>query len=361
MQVSPFPWQGPIAPDEVIGRSELLAELMANASEHVVTAVLGPRRYGKTSLLRRLAHDLDEVTTVWVDLYGATSMHDVVHKLDRGMTSAGRRFREPATDRALSIGLNLGPVALSASHDPARPEPSVRLQQLLEVLVDTARAVPTMLVVDEFSAIDAVSGAAGLVRTALQPAYSDLAILFAGSEPSVMATLFADRAQPFFGQAEVLDVPELPLPDVVRSVRKRFSETGREAGDLGGWIHHGTRGHPQRTMQLADRVWRLVPKGTATTDRARAAALEQLRAATALEHRPHYDALARGAQQVLRAVANGIPLTGARAATIGLSSGSASHNRRQLLANGDLVERDGELVVTDPTLADWLRVTMPVS
>src|SRR3546814_2510918 len=69
MDRSPFPFQGPLAPSEVTGRDDLRRDLAARMVERRVTALLGPRRYGKTSLLRRVTADLAEVgpETIWID------------------------------------------------------------------------------------------------------------------------------------------------------------------------------------------------------------------------------------------------------------------------------------------------------
>ena len=77
MDSSPFPYQGPLEPGQVRGRDELVQDLTERVTERRVTALLGPRRYGKTSVLRRITADLSEVTPVWVDLYEVTSMADV--------------------------------------------------------------------------------------------------------------------------------------------------------------------------------------------------------------------------------------------------------------------------------------------
>src|SRR3546814_1766478 len=71
MDRSPFPFQGPLAPSEVTGRDDLRRDLAERMVERRVTALLGPRRYGKTSLLRRVTADLAEVgpETIWIDLY----------------------------------------------------------------------------------------------------------------------------------------------------------------------------------------------------------------------------------------------------------------------------------------------------
>ena len=63
MEVSPFPHQGPLDPDAVVGRDDLVADLIERVTERRVTALLGPRRFGKTSVMRRVVDDLERAGT----------------------------------------------------------------------------------------------------------------------------------------------------------------------------------------------------------------------------------------------------------------------------------------------------------
>ena len=78
-------YQGLLSPELVSGRDALLADLAERVSERRVTTLLGPRRYGKTSVLRRLATDLSEVANVWVDLHAVVSVADVAVRFDEAI------------------------------------------------------------------------------------------------------------------------------------------------------------------------------------------------------------------------------------------------------------------------------------
>ncbi len=82
---SPFPYQGPLQPAEVLGRDALIADLVRRVTRRKVTALVGPRRYGKTSVLRRLSAELRELSTLWVDLYEVSSLADVAVRFDRAL------------------------------------------------------------------------------------------------------------------------------------------------------------------------------------------------------------------------------------------------------------------------------------
>ena len=55
---SPFPYHGPLRPEQVTGRESLALDLAQRIADRRLTALVGPRYYGKTSLLKRVAADL---------------------------------------------------------------------------------------------------------------------------------------------------------------------------------------------------------------------------------------------------------------------------------------------------------------
>jgi len=355
VEVSPFPYQGPLEPSQVVERRELVADLVERVTERRVTALLGPRRYGKTSVLHRVASELSEVTTVWVDLYEVASSADVAVRFDNALAAPTGKWHTTARNLAVTLSLNLGMVKVELA-GPARqrPDPAIVLSSTLDVLVRTAQQQPTLLIIDEFSSIARVPGAAGLLRTAIQHHYRDLGLVFAGSHPSMMRTLFTDRAEPFYGQADLLEIGPLSAAALEETIRAGFEQTGRDAEGLAAFIYHFSGGHPQRSMQLADASWRHWDAETSDSYWW-AAGIDDVRRETSEGMERLYSGFERGERDVLRSVARSGSIYGAEADLLELAKGTASHARQTLLDSGDLLDIDGELRVVDPLLADWLR------
>ena len=356
---SPFPYQGPLLPEQVAGRDDLIADLAERLMQRRVTALLGPRRYGKTSVLKKVAADLAEVgpDTVWIDLYELSSMADLAAAVDRGLAATSGPLRRAFDAVAASIEVRLGVVGVQLTKGRRdRPEPAALLRSLLDVLVSAASKQQLLVVFDEFSGIAAVDGAAGALRTGLQHHYQELGLAFAGSEPSMMRTLFSDQAQPFFAQADLVEIGPLPDAAVAAAVDEGFERTDRRIdAAVVSQLASFADGHPQRAMQLADALWRETPeRGEATPD-TWLDALEAVRSSVDIGSERLYALLPPGHQKVLRVLASGGSVYGTAAEVLDLAPGTARAAVDALLGNGFLTRRGERIVLVDPLLSDWIR------
>jgi hypothetical protein len=146
--------------------------------------------------------------------------------------------------------------------------------------------------------------------------------------------------------------------DIAAYVAERFSQTGRSVGDALNPLLDSAKGHPQRTMLLAHRLWREVPKGeTATLDHWRAA-----HAAALADLSPEFDALWRGfdtsQQKTMRAViaGEGSPYKADVRRRLELTKDMVRKALPRLSATAEIESVDGKHVVVDPLFAEWIEL-----
>jgi hypothetical protein len=366
---SPFVFDRPVPPEDLVGRDELLGTIRDRAAHGRFMLLAAPRRYGKTSVVHRLASDgavTGDLHVVHVDLLGVQQLADVSRRFARALRDlpergALRRALEAlvrhAPDLAATIGW--GAVTVSARRGPA-PAPQTALESLLDLPAQAAeRLDATVLVVlDEFQDIDAVAGADTTIRAIVQH-QRRVSYLFAGSEPSTMEAIFADRRRALYAQAERIDLGPLPDDELGSFVEDRFAASGRgvDAETILEYLDF-VAGHPQRAMFIAHHLWSATPEGRVARRDQLAAAVDAALTAYAYEGAQTVKAFTAPQAKVARIVAHGERVHGGAARRLELAKSSASQALAALRARTIVVGEPPRLV--DPLLAEWLRRELPL-
>ncbi|MGI8756303.1 MAG: AAA family ATPase [Acidimicrobiales bacterium] len=365
MLTSPFIFDGPLPPEDVIGREDELATIRDRAAHGRFVLLHAPRRYGKTSLVNLLAHrarvDRD-LALVTVDLEGVLTIDDIARRFEHAYRTLPRTGFARALRTALSA-LSVAGVMVSRGGVSLTPRSATEAAPLLEGLLalpyEAAGKVGTrvLVVLDEFQAIAPIANADAVLRSQIQHQHQRdrVSYLFSGSEQSLLQAIFADRARPLYGQAEQVALGPLSATVAAQMVAAKFAETDRDPGVALTSLVVTADGHPQRLGFLADALWQVTGEGEAADGSTWVAALEgALRRANA-EFLAVEAGLAMTQRKVALLLALGEPPTGAAAARMGLSKGSARGALQALAGKGHAHDRDGTVVLVDPLYAAWLR------
>src|SRR3981081_2310157 len=132
----PFRFSGPLPPEEMIDRDAEADDLLALAEGRHSFRLVGPRRYGKTTLLRRVleAAEHEGMATVLVDLQDVLSISEIVVRIERGYERLKGPIRRTVESllRSWNIGLSLGGGGFTATlqRNPSVDSESVLLRLL---------------------------------------------------------------------------------------------------------------------------------------------------------------------------------------------------------------------------------------
>lgn len=363
VESSPFVFSGPAPPDDVVGRDDVIAALANRALAGRFTLLTAPRRYGKTSLVRRLqrdAHRRKELVVVVVDLLGIATTGDLAGRMAQAWTRLPAGPVEKAVRRVSrylpQLTAAAGPVSATVHLRSAGAEADGRtLEAVLDVPYRVAEQLDrrVLVVLDEFQAVADVPRADAVIRSQIQHQTDRVAYLFCGSEQSTLHLLFDDRAAPLYGQAEPFTLRPLPPEAAGRFIDRRFAATGRGVDGVAmGELLLVAGGHPQRTMLLAHHLWEQTPPGTTADVEALEAAVGLALDRTTDEFHGVLSSLSATQRKVVRLAAWHEPWFGRAAARLKLPKSSAQ-SAVPALRDAGIIDADGRLV--DPLLSEWIR------
>lgn len=366
VDVNPFVYSHPVSPDDVVDRDEETQALLRHAVGGHYVRLYAPRRYGKTSLLRRALRDGEReegLVPVLVDLYGVVSIADVTVRFERAYSKhlkGAIRGRVEDFLQRTGLGLSLGAFGISAKLQlNPRFDPLPALHALLDLplRLEEGGGFRALIALDEFQDVDRIAALDGLLRSHIQYHGDVASYVFAGSEPGLMRQLFETKERPLYGSAVPLRLGRLRDEDVAAHVADRFRASGRGVGEGLNPLLAEAQGHPQRAMLLAHRLWEEVAQGAEASFDDWVSARE----AAYAELQPEFDARWRGfdvaEQKAIRAViaGEGSPYRTAVLERLALGKATAQKALARLAARAEIEPAEGKQVVVDPLFARWIE------
>jgi hypothetical protein len=369
---NPFRFSEPVSADDLLDRDDEARLLLERAISGNNSRLVAPRRYGKTSLLSRLARDARDAgwAAVYVDFFGVLTLDDIARRIERAYAAElqGRSATWFAgVRRMLRPTLRLGggpiPAGVEVTVDP-QAEPPLLERLALPAQLYERDGTRTLVIFDEFQDILATKERAdAVIRSEIQHHGDAASYVFAGSHVGMMRELFSDRRRAFYGQAGSVDLPPLRADDIAEYIASRFEASGRNIGVALTPLLDASRGHPQRTMLLAHILWELTDEGEEISEEIWLSAYDEVMHQVRDELRAAWSALPTSQRRALAAVAEnrqGVYAAGRRQ---GGSRGGAVRSAIDALRDrGEIVDDPNTASgwrLVDPLLAAWVNEGRP--
>lgn len=269
---NPFVY-GEVAPDEAfVGRGPELHRLVADLGEGQKVFLISPRRYGKSSLIRRALKALARrgALTVEVTVSSHSSYVSFLEGYARALAALETRWERARSWIAGGItstrpevrydarlagvgGLSVAFPGVRTSRDETRLANEVFA---LPARIAAERGRVVVVALDEFQAVEGFNG--GSVEHALRAAAQhqrQVAYVFAGSEPSLMEKMIGPR-RPFYKAGPVMRLEKIPADVFAPWIEGRFTKTGlRAESGLGEAIVDLAGNLPYDVQRLAHETW----------------------------------------------------------------------------------------------------------
>jgi hypothetical protein len=364
--------------DRLVELDRLVRDLTAAQKVFLIS----PRRYGKSSLIRRALEIMTRRGTLSVEVTVA-SFSSYVAFLEgyaRAVAAAETRWdraRHWLRDAVRSARAEVRYVPDPTLQTPgagalAVSFPSVRSERDVARLAPEVFALPARLAalrrrkvvvaLDEFQAINGFNG--GSVEHALRAAVQhqrDVGYVFAGSEPSLMERMLGPK-RPFYKAGPVMRLDKIPPDQFATFINARFSRTGvKPEPGLGTAIVELAGNLPYDVQRLAHETWDEVRergRRKATLDDLHAA-LKRLLAEQQVMFESIWQRLTLPQRAALRAVVleDGRELLSADARSRHRLGGpSTVQAALGAMVRDDVIARDGKnrYVVVDSLFKEWV-------
>jgi len=352
-------------------RKEELQQLTSYALSGANVLLYSPRRYGKTSLVKRVQKELADggAVTIFADFFGVGTVYDVAARLAKAVFAVTHQD-QPLWKKALKTVTSFRPVlkpdsesGLVLSVEPSSagrvglPLLEETMESLSRFIAETER--PIHIALDEFQEIGELREALpveALLRTHIQ--HHRGSYFFVGSRRRVLLAIFNERQRPFFQSAINYELKPLPAAELAAFVQERFAAGGKQCPESSAQLLVSSVAyHPYYAQKLAFFVFELAGR---VTDTRISEGLEQL----VLAEAPTFEALLQGLslhqRTLLRTLAQEptdklLAHEFVSRHRLGSLSG-VQHSARQL-ERLDLIEKSeqgGVWRVVDPLFATWL-------
>src|SRR6476469_3265222 len=272
--MNPFKY-GPIALDESFtDRDAEVTELSTDALNGQDVVIFAPRRYGKTSLVHRVAQRLAarRALVAEVNLWFTPTKEKFAGRLAREVADilglAGkakeiaRAFAGLRITPTITIDPNDGSFSFSFAAGHTSQDVDDTIEHLLRMLAETSvsRRRRVVLIMDEFQEIAEIDpGLTKLLRSVFQE-QPEVSHIYLGSKRHLMERIFNDANEPFWRSAKRIELgviePEAVRPFIVSG----FGRHNRKIGDdVVSRILAMTGGHPYATQEICYFLWEETP------------------------------------------------------------------------------------------------------
>lgn len=359
--------------DQFYDRSEMLADLKSRFLSGQTNVVLyGPRRYGKSSLVARLAESLEKEGMVCI-LFDLVKMPTIDIFAAAYATKVYRRLAP------VKLGLN----QISGFFKGLRPKVSIdqegeasfsfevaergfspsELTEILDLPQRLAGNRRILIILDEFQEVKDLlpnDGFERVMRSVMQ-AHRNVSYIFLGSRYHLLRRMFTDHNRPFYKAALTMLLDKPPFDESVSFVVSRFGDSGMAIpAEAAKKLVAKISNIPYYIQQLGFETFRIVDE----QGRSNVTSEDVESAFSRLSgfNRDQYEQL----MLTLSAIQKKLLLALAKEETdefdgqyrsrhsLGASS-SVNSAKKKLLEDGHIDLIDGQCRIADPLFAEYLR------
>lgn len=360
-----------VSGDAFTDREKDIAKLVANFKYGVNTFLLSPRRWGKTSLVKKAKSvaENNKLKIVYVDVHLCRSREEFCERFASAVLTQTANKMEEWVENAKTF-LTRFSFGVNASADPSS-EMTLKLQimpqeQSMEDLLQLPeriakrKKINVVVCIDEFQQIGFFPNSSQFqteLRSVWQHHELTSYCLF-GSKKHMMETFFDDSSKPFYKFGDIIYLQRIPVEYWVKYITDKFNHEGKSiTAKQATWIVDQVEGNSSYVQQLS---WYVFQRTTKEVDNnILAEALTELVEQCVDVFEARTESLTAYQMNFLRCIADGNHTGLSSAKNISKYNLGSSSNvviiKKSLLEKDLISVEKKEIFLSDPVMGIWLK------
>lgn len=368
---NPFVIGGYISPIYFCDREAESDELISSILNSRNTAIISPRRMGKTGLIQHCFQNSaveEKFLRFFVDIYATGSLKEFVFLLGKSIFTElkpkGKKFFDAFFSIITSLrpAFKLDPVSGMPVFDIGIGEivkPEYTLEEIFNYLESSD--IPCVVAIDEFQQIEKYpeKNIEALLRTHIQKC-TNTTFIFAGSQRSMMNNIFFSPSRPFYQSVSMINLNSIQS-DAYRDFIISHMENGQKriSEELIMPVYRIFEGHTWYIQNLFHRLYSMMNTGEVCTKQL----MEQCLNTTVKSYEPMFEStvslLSERQRELLYAIAKegkAYEITSSHfIRKHGLKSASTVQSALRLLLDNEFVSKENDAYfVYDRFFGLWL-------
>ena len=368
----PFKYGKVIEPLFFVNREKEIQFLQRNFYAKINTILISPRRWGKSSLVKKAATDLasinSKIVPCYLDLFNVRDEKDFYEQFSRAILIATYSKWEERL-RAIKTLFKVITPKITVGIDPTsdfelgfdindikkHPDEILNLPESISNL----KKIELVICIDEFQNISHFSNPLAFqkkLRAIWQHHHKAVYCLY-GSKRNMLTHLFEHKSMPFYKFGDTLFLSKISEEHWITYIRKQFKRTKKEIGiEEARLIAQLMENHPYFVQQLARETWEKTTKSC--SEKIIQTAVNELLITSDLLFQKEIDLLSNKQVNFLKARVNDVVQFSTASVIQKYDLGSSANvNRvRKALVDKEVVDIYGKTIeFIDPLFKQWMK------
>lgn len=374
MEENPFVFGKAVEGRYFTNRTKDAEHLEANLTHGINTILISPRRWGKTSLVKKVMANVirPDIKIIYIDVFSCKSEYDFYKvfastiiqqtssKIEEWMATAKEFLSRVITKVAFSPD-SIQEYSLSFEF-PAKDDAEDILQ--LPERIAQKKGIHIVLCLDEFQQVAEFQDSMTFqkkLRSVWQHQQNVSYCLF-GSKRHLMTELFSDSSNPFYKFGDMMFLKKIPTEEWIPFICHKFQETGKVITEKQAErICKVTENLSSYVQHLSWIVW--YKAKPVVTNEMVDESIEELLEQNKVFFQREVEGLTELQLNLLKAIANGVDTGFTKKEVIKkyrLESSANVQGIKKSLLKKDLIDIDGSIITyNDPLFKLWIKKNIP--